>query len=91
MHIAAGSHAMRLPFMPKDARVIPGVAYTDPEVAWVGLTARAKPEPSPVRAFCCQGASHELMPQRPTSSRFAAKGLTHQVIQRFKLQATWAF
>ena len=35
-HVAAEASAGHKAFF--DARVIPGVAYTDPEVAWVGLT-----------------------------------------------------
>jgi len=35
-HVAAEAAAGQKSFF--DARVIPGVAYTDPEVAWVGLT-----------------------------------------------------
>jgi dihydrolipoamide dehydrogenase len=35
-HVAAEAAAGRKTYF--DARVIPGVAYTDPEVAWVGLT-----------------------------------------------------
>ena len=35
-HVAAETAAGHKAFF--DARVIPGVAYTDPEVAWVGLT-----------------------------------------------------
>ncbi|MBK9594290.1 MAG: dihydrolipoyl dehydrogenase [Rhodocyclales bacterium] len=35
-HVAAEAAAGQKAFF--DARVIPGVAYTDPEVAWVGLT-----------------------------------------------------
>jgi dihydrolipoamide dehydrogenase len=35
-HVAAEAAAGTRAFF--DARVIPGVAYTDPEVAWVGLT-----------------------------------------------------
>src|SRR3546814_15163172 len=35
-HVAAEVIAGRKSFF--DARVIPSVAYTDPEVAWVGLT-----------------------------------------------------
>ncbi len=35
-HVAAEAAAGEKSFF--DARVIPGVAYTDPEVAWVGLT-----------------------------------------------------
>jgi len=35
-HVAAEAAAGQKSFF--DAKVIPGVAYTDPEVAWVGLT-----------------------------------------------------
>ena len=35
-HVAAEAAAGQKSFF--DARVIPSVAYTDPEVAWVGLT-----------------------------------------------------
>ena len=46
-HVAAEAAAGHKAFF--DARVIPGVAYTAPEVAWVGMTeARAKGENHPI-------------------------------------------
>jgi dihydrolipoamide dehydrogenase len=48
-HVAAQAAAGQKSFM--DAQVIPSVAYTDPEIAWVGLTEeQARAEGRAVRA-----------------------------------------
>ena len=53
-HVAAEAAAGQKSFF--DARVIPSVAYTDPEVAWVGLTEdEARSRASSSRRACSPG------------------------------------
>ena len=53
-HVAAEAAAGQKSFF--DVRVIPSVAYTDPEVAWVGVTEEeAKAKGMKIGKGCCRG------------------------------------
>ena len=74
-HVAAEAAAGQKSFF--DARVIPSVAYTDPEVAWVGLTEdEARSRASSSRRACSLGRL------RPRHRQWPRRGLHQADLRR---------